>query len=216
MSSLRQSIDIDVVRQALQIDMVDIQQAQLQMAPTPRRFDRSSDREGQPKVAAVLVLLYPAPNHDLAFALMRRPDYDGAHGGQISLPGGRQEGSESLVETALRETCEELGICDGIEILGSLGKVYIPPSDFEVYPTVGWRSEHPHWQPNPGEVAEVIEAPLSALLDSANKRRETRQFGTLTMTVPYYLLQGHKVWGATAAMLSELEYRLRHTLQLPE
>jgi 8-oxo-dGTP pyrophosphatase MutT (NUDIX family) len=190
------------------------QAAQLRMAPRPRPI-RGPDRPGVPRQAGVLLLLYPVQG-DLTFALMQRPEYDGVHSGQISLPGGRREGDESLSHTALRETCEELGVCDGLTLLGSLEKLYIPPSDFEVSPVVAYRAERPTWRPDPAEVAAIIETPLSVLFDDTLKDSEEvfRADVNLTLTIYFYRIQGHKVWGATAAILSEFEVRLRAALTL--
>jgi 8-oxo-dGTP pyrophosphatase MutT (NUDIX family) len=202
-------ITLEDVRRALTLEQFDSQAAQLRMSPRPRLF-RRPDRPGQPRVAGVLILLYPL-EQGLTFALMRRPEYKGVHSGQISLPGGRQEEGETLNETSLRETCEELGVCTGIEIIGALNYLYIPPSDFEVYPSVGWIPERPHWQPDANEVSEIIETPLVSLLDDGIKGEEEvyRADVNRTLTIAYYLIAGHKVWGATAAILSELELRLR-------
>lgn len=206
------------VRRALALPAFDkdaAQLAQLRMAPRPRPV-RAPAKPGQPRQAGVLLLLYPDAAGDLTFVLMQRPEYPGVHSGQISLPGGKREGDESFAQTALRETCEELGVCEGIDLLGPLEMLYIPPSDFEVYPVVGYSAERPGWSPDPTEVAAVIETPLATLLDDSIKGQEEvfRPDVNMTLTIFYYLIQGHKVWGATAAILSEVEARLRTALEL--
>jgi 8-oxo-dGTP pyrophosphatase MutT (NUDIX family) len=179
------------------------------MAPRHRRLRRRTDRPGQPRQAGVLVLLYPA-EAGLTFALIRRTSnpHD-VHSGQISLPGGAREGDETPIETALREAREELGIEGPVEILGSLTCLYITPSDFEVRPTVGCVQKHPVWVPDQGEVVEVIECPLVWLMDDAHKMVEDWERNGEIMQVPWYNVRGHKVWGATAIILSEFEHRLR-------
>ena len=110
----------------------------------------------------------------------------------------------------LKETCEELGICGGqMTILGELSPVYIPPSHFMVFPTVATLPEPPVFVPNPEEVAEVITCSLTTLLDERIKQQEYRTIRGFRVRVPFYRIHDHKVWGATAVMLSELEHRLR-------
>lgn len=215
-SPLTTPLTLAEVRRALALPDFDqgaAQLAQLRMAPRPRPI-RPPSKPGQPRQASVLLLLYPHDG-DLSFVLMQRPEYPGVHSGQISLPGGKREGDESFTETALRETCEELGACGDIEVLGTLEMLYIPPSDFEVYPIVGYRAERPRWSPDPTEVATIIETPLTTLLDEAIKGQEEvfRPDVNMTLTIFYYLIHGHKVWGATAAILSEVETRLRTILE---
>ncbi len=203
------TLTLDSVRAALALSDFDAQTAQLRMAPTTRPMLRADDQANGPKLAAVLILLYPVES-ELKFALMRRTEYPGAHSGQISLPGGSAEPGETWVQTALRETCEEFGVCDAVDVLGALTPLYVPPSDFEIHPVVGALPERPVWQPDPREVAEILEVPLSHLLDDQYK-----QFGDWTLgsgraaRVPYYHLCGQTVWGATAIILSEFEHRLR-------
>lgn len=125
----------------------DGRQAQLKMAPLPRAIRRPDERSGSPRVGAVLVLLYPY-HETTHLALTRRPDNLKDHSGQVSFPGGKVEPNESPTTAALRETWEELGIPPSqVEVLGELTPLYIPPTDFEVHPFVGWiphrRISHP-------------------------------------------------------------------------
>lgn len=205
-------IDLDHVRAALALADFDVAAAQRRMAPQPRPLRRGDQRDGAPRRAGVLVLLYPA-GEGLALALMHRTaNPNDVHSGQISLPGGAQEPGETAIQTALRETREELGVTGPVEILGNLTCLYIPPSDYEVRPVVGYVLEHPVWRPDPTEVAEVLDFPLAWLVDDGHKVTEAWEFGGLTMDVPWYDVSGHKVWGATAIMLSEFEQRLRQVV----
>lgn len=202
-------IQLEDVRTALALDGFNVRAAQRRMAPQHRRLRRRTDQPGQPRQAGVLVLLYPA-EAGLTFALIQRTaNPHDVHSGQISLPGGAREGNETPIETALREAREELGIEGPVEIIGSLTCLYITPSDFEVRPVVGDVDQHPVWVPDQAEVVEVIECPLGWLLDDDHKRIEDWERNGEVMRVPWYHVHGHKVWGATAIILSELEHRLR-------
>lgn len=204
-------ITFDDLCAALYLPEFDPVPAQLRMVPASRRM---VPPEGvTPRQAGVLVLIYPESHH-LHIVLTRRTEALRSHSGQISFPGGRRSPEDdSFTATALRETCEELGLCDpDIRILGMLSRLYIPPSNFEVFPTVAALDGPPRFAPNPDEVAEVFSLSLDHLLDSRIKQTEERDFQGLRVTVPYYAVRGHKVWGATAAMLSELENRLRAVL----
>jgi 8-oxo-dGTP pyrophosphatase MutT (NUDIX family) len=168
-------------------------------------------------LGGVLVLLY-GKNDELNLVLTRRRDDLQSHAGQISFPGGRHEDPETLLMTALRETHEEIGVPPtAVMPLGTLASLYIPPSDFEVHPFVGWYShgERPIFTPDTGEVAEILEVPLRHLIDPATRQEEPWELRGQQVKVPYYDVQGYKVWGATAMMLSELIERLQtHNKQL--
>lgn len=204
-----QNISLTQVQKALNLPDFDAEKAMRLMAPQSRPIRRPINLETVPKLASVLVLLFPTDN-GLSFVLTRRHVYAGVHSGQISLPGGRCEHNETFCDTALRETQEELGISPAsIQILGNLSEIYIPPSDFQVHPYVAYTPARPIWQPDPFEVAEVIEAPLAILFDPSAKQHDLIEVRHPPIKAPYYAIQGHKVWGATAIILSELESRLR-------
>jgi hypothetical protein len=98
---------------------------------------------------------------------------------------------------------------DELEFIGRLSHLYIPPSDYEVHPFVAWyKNGRPTFIPQEREVAEILEVPLSHLLDPATRQQETWQIRGYELDVPFYLVEGHKVWGATAMMLSEFLARL--------
>ncbi len=180
---------------------------QKRMAPENRLtdIDRMTMARDDHRESSVLLLLHPNTDDQLHFVLIRRPEYEGVHSGQIALPGGAREKDESLKMTALRETYEEIGIpARNITLLGRLSSMYIPPSNFVVYPYVGYHPTRPVYNPNTREVAEIIESPLRLLTEKTARRSESRQFPQIGRAkVPYYDIFGHKVWGATAMMLSE-------------
>jgi 8-oxo-dGTP pyrophosphatase MutT (NUDIX family) len=209
------------IRQAMRLANFDPLMAQARMAPQSRPMRQLKPAQGMPpaKQAGVLVLIYPEVGDGLHIVLTRRQAHLRGHSGQISFPGGRWDDTDTdFVATALRETCEELGLCERtrIDVLGMLSKVYIPPSNHDVHPVVGLMTNKPRLEPNPDEVAEAFSLPLRDLLNPAIKRTMQREFNGKSFDVPYYDVQGHQVWGATAAMLSELEQRLHTVLNLLE
>lgn len=203
-------VTLDDVREAMQLHEFDVLAAQREMIPLARVNKRPSDMPGQPRIGAVLLLLYCKENRLHIVLTERRADLS-SHAGQISFPGGRRESSESLQVTALRETHEEIGVPPtAITILGQMTDIYIPPSDFEVYPFVGWyhNGKRPSFQPSLTEVAQILEVPLSHLMHPGTRKTGPWQFRGMTLTVPYFDVEGHMVWGATAIMLSEFLGRL--------
>lgn len=187
-------------------------QEEMNMSIRKGRRVRPNDMPGKARVGAVMMLIYPH-HGELHVAYTKRPSSLKDHSGQISFPGGKVETGEEWVETALRETCEEVGVtADEIDVVGVLTEMYIPPSDFEVHPFVGWCVVRPNFRLNSAEVETLIEVPLALLLDPNTVKRETRLYNkqkNLTMEVPYYHVFGHKIWGATAIMTGEFLARWR-------
>ncbi|MCB8934426.1 MAG: CoA pyrophosphatase [Anaerolineae bacterium] len=173
---------------------------------------RPNDQPNSPRLGGILILLY-CVDDEFHIVLTQRPDYDGVHAGQVSCPGGRHEPPETLGETALRETWEEIGIPPAdVELLGQLTPLYVMPSDFEVHPFVGryTGAGRPRFVPDPREVAAILEVPLRLLLDPATRAKEEMELrGGLRLHVPFFRVGERRVWGATAMMLSELVERIR-------
>lgn len=155
--------------------------------------------------SGVLILLYPWRGQ-VWLPLILRATYNGVHSGQVGLPGGRQEaGDADLIQTALRETFEEIGVpAERIHVLGQLSTLYIERSNNLVLPVVGWTAARPDFHPDPHEVARLIEAPLADFADPANRRTEVWDLADRRATVPIFGVQNQVIWGATAMILSEL------------
>jgi len=204
-------VNFDHVGAALALADFDSSAARQHMAPVPRGWQK---RETPPMPAAVMIVIFADPQERLNLVLTLRNAALRGHSGQVSFPGGRQDPEDaSLVETARRETIEEIGIrSDAVQILGELPPFYIPASHFEVLPIVARFDGLPAFAPNPAEVADVFCFGLDELLQPAYKRLEHRRIRGVDVRVPYYAVRGYKVWGATAIMLSELECRLRSVL----
>ncbi len=151
---------------------------------------------------------------DLVLPLTRRTDKLETHKGQISLPGGAREPPDGgFAQTALRETCEELGIPERvIEVLGPLTPLFIPVSSFCVYPYVGYARRTCSLQPDANEVAEAIEVSVEHLLASATRQVEIHFRDNQRFEVPAYKVGEHRIWGATAMILAEFLALLRTVL----
>lgn len=157
--------------------------------------------------AAVLVALYCEGGQPKAIFTRRRDDLR-RHAGEISFPGGRyDEGDQDLRITALREAEEEIGLPrDAVQILGALQPTPTIATGYAVYPFVGLIEPGRAWTPSPGEVAEVLEIPLQALIDGYARRRLIRR--GLPIRTDTYLVDGHLIWGATARILADLLDRI--------
>ena len=190
-------------------------EAQLKMITNPRPGNRTyTEVEDTCNKAGVLVLLYPVKNR-LHLVFTRRTARVDIHQAQISFPGGRKEPEESFKEAALREAEEELNIVpSSVRIIGELTPLYIPPSNYCVYPVVAVTDKQPDFQPSPEEVEEVIEVPLDHLQNPQNIRREVWQYKGRDIEVPFFFFKGHKIWGATAMMLAELVELLKGLINM--
>lgn len=157
-------------------------------------------------LSSVLILIYPDKDI-LKTVFILRQTYDGVHSGQVSFPGGRKEDSDdSLIDTALRESNEEVNIDpEKVQVLGVLSEMYIPPSNYLVLPVVGYQDSPPDFIPEKNEVAEIIETNLSFLFDQNLVKETLLDVRGYKIQAPYYDVDGHIVWGATAMILSELK-----------
>ena len=160
--------------------------------------------------SAVLCLLFPADN-ELNVLLMKRKEDRTAHSGQVSFPGGRYELTDAdMRATALREAQDEVGILsEEVDILGALTSLYIPVSNFNVYPYVGFANQRPVYNLSYQEVSYVLEVPVDKLFHSDRKTMTevtSPASPEMKFKVNAYKLEDDTIiWGATAMILSELE-----------
>ena len=200
------SVALEKLREGLRRPLPGLD-AQLRMAPSPRHgWDPLKFPDGATDGAALL-LVYP---HDdtLHVALTVRGSGLRNHTGQVSLPGGRVDEGETFEAAAVREAVEEIGVDPAtIEVLGRLTPLHIPVSGYLLHPIVGITSMRPAFQRAEWEVARIIEAPVSLLSDPKVVKREIRTRSvkgqSIDVDVPYFDIDGEKVWGATAMVLAE-------------
>ena len=187
--------------------------AQFEMSPPHRPADRADLHEKRAyHEAAVLALFYPAkdPTDVARLLLTVRPQGMAKHAGQVAFPGGRREPGEALIDTALRETHEEVAIsADSIDVLGALSPLYIPPSNFYVHPFVGALDRFPDMAQTSDEVAALFGVSVEKLIDPSIRQTAPRRIGDQTLEIPFFDLNGEFVWGATAMMMAELAAVLR-------
>jgi len=192
-------------------------EAHAKMSPLERirSLDKDYYKNRSPRLSAVMMLFYPI-NGIAHIVLIKRNAYPGVHSSQISFPGGKAEPEDAnLASTALRETFEEIGVLPGaIDVVMPFSEIYIPPSNFLVYPFLGVTIEEPVFEPNPDEVVSLIHLPLDVFLDDSivvNTQMQTSY--AESMTVPAFRFQDHIVWGATAMIMSELKETIKTALK---
>lgn len=156
--------------------------------------------------SAVAIILFEK-EEKVNFVLIQRPDYNGAHSGQVAFPGGKMEKSdENLSHTAKRESREEIGVKESdLQEIGPLTPIYIPVSKFRVSPYIYWWPGGYEFVGDEREVDEILEVELSALLEEDRiKSTHFKVGGGLTLKdIPFFDLAEKRVWGATAIILSE-------------
>lgn len=162
------------------------------------------EHKDPPRPGGVVILLYEEEGI-VKFPLIKRPEYLGAHGGQVSLPGGKSEPGEDAVQTALRECEEEIGVDRGqVRVLGRLSDFFVMPSNYIVTPIVASVIPKPLFRPDPYEVSRIFEARLTELsLEGAIKQKEILAAGKYRMMAPHFEIENEVVWGATAMILNE-------------
>ena len=156
------------------------------------------------KKAAVLVCFF-RKDEEYYFPLIKRPMHDRNHPGQIALPGGSMEINETLETTALRESFEEVGIKpNDVKIIGQMTPLPVPISNYMIYPFIGTTEIEPNWKLNKKEVDDLIILKFTDLVRSDNGYYEDWKREENQIRVPIFKIMNIHIWGATAAVLSEL------------
>lgn len=191
--------------------------AQLKMSPPYRQALLKMNEQviKNSKKAAVMALFYPNINNETHVVLIKRKTYKGVHSAQFGFPGGKVERSDgSMMYTALRETEEEIGIPKhAISNIKALTELYIPPSNFTVFPYFGTLLKTPMFVKQETEVAAIVEVSLQDFLnEKVVSSMLVKTSYNIEVEVPAYNLNGNMVWGATAMMLSEIKELLNTVL----
>lgn len=203
---------LEDIRRALNLHLP-AERAHIKVAPKDR-VEELKHRKWpiNAKRSAVSFLLYPK-NDKIYTLFMKRPEYPGVHSGQVSLPGGQKENMDpDLLSTAIREYGEETGIIlNKNNYLAPLTEFYISPSNFLVQPYVAYIDKINHFQPNEAEVESLHEVSLEDLFLAENFTKETirlrnRGKDSYQIIAPCYKVNDLIIWGATAMMISELQY----------
>jgi 8-oxo-dGTP pyrophosphatase MutT (NUDIX family) len=161
--------------------------------------------------AAVLVPMHGWPERPGLVFTERRSDLK-RHAGEISFPGGQRDEGEELLQTALREAEEEIGLSrDNVELVGALPPIGTFVTNYKVHPFVGLIDRGMRFEPNPAEVESVLVASLDDLAAGYERRRLVRR--GVPIKTDTYLISGKLVWGATARILAELFSRLGRPLR---
>jgi 8-oxo-dGTP pyrophosphatase MutT (NUDIX family) len=161
--------------------------------------------------AAVLLALYGHPDQPGLVFTERRLDLR-RHAGEISFPGGRPDTpEEALLDTALREAEEEIGLRpDQVDVAGALPPVGTFVTGYKVHPFVGTIPDGLRFRPNPGEVASILTFTLDRLRDGFAMRRLIRR--GVPIRTPTYEVGEHMIWGATARILSDFLERMARVM----
>ena len=162
------------------------------------------EHKGPPRLGAVAILLYPQDGK-WCIPLIKRKEYPGIHSGQISLPGGKLEPTDrDLVDTAVRESNEELGVTIVTDqVVGRLSELYIIASHFNILPVVVILEDQPVFVPDQREVDQVIVTSIDQLLTPDVKQEKDLLVRGYDIRAPYFDIADQVVWGATAMILNE-------------
>src|SRR4051794_29298168 len=176
--------------------LLDRLSAALEPVDAPLEDLRGPFPDRAPRLAAVMVLLYPRGDETHLALELRPPDIP-SHPGQISLPGGGHRPSDGdFLGTARREVHEELGVPpEAYAVWGRLRPETIRASNFAIVPFVAHAESAPSLRPDPREVAEVLEVPLALLLDPAALLEEIWEVRGTLRRVAYYRHGAHRIWG---------------------
>lgn len=208
---------IDQIRETLSSLLRDVlpgSEAHKLLEPATRKNFPQQPRRNA-RQSAILILIYPREDKFRTITILR-PQYDGVHSGQVSFPGGQHEkDDENLLQTALRETQEEIGVSvEPEQVVGKLSNLYIPPSNFMVTPYVAIVDEAPSMRKDAYEVEKLIEIDLEDIIEPEAVMRKNinlEKYGNVH--VPCFLVDDQIIWGATAMIISELRIVLTKVMK---
>lgn len=188
-------------------------ESHLKMSPLERRIQLLNHDYNLEvaRDAAVMMLVYPDKNSAM-IALIVRNSYKGVHSSQVAFPGGKVEKNESILDAALRETQEEIGVDPAeVTIVRAFSSVFIPPSNFNVYPFLGFCNSRPNFIPDPREVSAMALFSMADILDDSSLTSVSVNASYSTdILVPAFTIHNTVIWGATAMMLQELKDVLKN------
>lgn len=207
--------DLKRIIPKLKLSNLNSKTSQIKLAPSFRKefIKLNSNKLLNSKKAAVTAALYADDSNLVRLILILRNTYNGVHSNQIGFPGGRvEEDDKTLFDTAIRETFEEIGVAvEKNELIRELKEIYIPPSNFNVYPFLVLLNHPPSFVKDDKEVKEIITMDLDSLLNCKITQTlipvptKLNELNTQNdVLVPTFKLAGYNVWGATAMMLSEI------------
>jgi len=168
--------------------------------------------KNNPKFAAVNILLYLKDDEWHIPLMVRTQNEHDRHSGQISLPGGRRDADDfSFADTAVRETNEEMGIDRHyIRIIREMSPIYVPPSNFYVHTFISYTKKNPVFKLQKSEAVELIELPVSSLMNLREQPEMMKLPSTKGIEVPVIHFNNHIIWGATSMILSEFSQLLKN------
>ena len=178
----------------------------LQMLLEEEENAKAQFEKKPPRICAVMIAIYQTGGK-LYLPMMLRPTKSRAHPGQISFPGGKREDQDhDLIETAIREMDEEVGVrVPRANVIGKLTDIYIPPSNSLVTPIIGFLEEKPTYTPEPDEVDRVLDVKIEDLANPVNKRaKKVILTNGEYFEMPAFAVNDVFIWGGTARMIMEL------------
>lgn len=188
------------------------EEAHLEFSPIRQKSSVALKNAREVRDAAVAIVIYPF-NDELYSLVIERQTYDGTHSGQISFPGGKvEESDQNLMQTAIRECYEEIGLqLNESDFISELTPVFIPVSGFHVRPFIFYQEIEPtNFILSEREVYQLAHISLKELTNDENVILRSLSVGsTILKDVPHFKLNEIEIWGATALMLNELKHVLK-------
>lgn len=206
------TLGVDLLRKIKNAELTGEKAHCIYSPPNRPKFSYDEILTKNPKYAAVNILLYLKDNEWYFPLMVRTYNKNDKHSGQISLPGGKRENfDKTFAETAKRETMEEMGIeSHYIRIIREITPIYIPPSNFYVYPYISYTKKNPIFTLQATEAKELIEFPVESLLTMHSQPIFMKLNPDQDYEVPVINFNGYMVWGATAMILSEFSLLLKN------